>query len=262
MTVDYTVVIPSYNRPEGCRDKTLATLAKYKIPKEKIHVVVANKEQETLYREALGPDYKILVGVPGLPTVRSWIFRHFPKGTPLVSFDDDITGFIEYTETTKRHERPLRSLKAVIERGFAECKKNNCRLWGVYPTANGYFMKPTVSTDLKFCIGTFYGCFNPGKEVQVNIGTGNKDDYQITLQFFQADGAVVRLNYVAPKTSTYKTPGGLQWGDRQARTRKEVKEMMKQWPGWIRLNPTRKSGMTEIRLVDPRKKTRKASRTN
>ena len=33
---DYTVVIPSYKRPEGCRDKTLAVLHKYNIPKEKI----------------------------------------------------------------------------------------------------------------------------------------------------------------------------------------------------------------------------------
>ena len=40
---DYTVVIPSYKRPEGCRDKTLAVLHKYNIPKEKIYVVVASK---------------------------------------------------------------------------------------------------------------------------------------------------------------------------------------------------------------------------
>jgi len=29
--------------------------------------------------------------------------------------------------------------------------------------------------------------------------------------------------------------------------------MMKRYPGWIKLNPTRKSKMPEIRLMDPTK---------
>ena len=52
---DYTVVIPSYKRPEGCRDKTLAVLHKYNIPKEKIYVVVASKEQKEEYEAVLDP---------------------------------------------------------------------------------------------------------------------------------------------------------------------------------------------------------------
>jgi cellulose synthase/poly-beta-1,6-N-acetylglucosamine synthase-like glycosyltransferase len=253
--MDYTVVIPSYKRPEGCRDKTLALLHKYKIPKDQIVVVVANKEEKELYKAALDPKtYKeILVGVPGLPEVRNWIFDHFPKGHKLVSFDDDVSGFIEYTTTTKRHERELRSLKETIRRGFSECEKANCRFWGVYPTPNGFFMKPTVSTDLKFCVGPFWGCLNPGKDIRIDIGQGEKEDYQRTIQFFQKDGAVVRLNFVAPKTAVYKTPGGLQFGNRLKREHKTIKAMMKRYPGWIKANPTRKSKMPEIRLTDPTK---------
>jgi hypothetical protein len=252
---DWRVVIPSYKRPEGCRDKTLRVLHEYGIPKEKIYVVVADKEQEKLYKEALDPKTygHILVGVPGLPEVRNWIFDHFPKGTPLISFDDDVTGLIEYDASKKRHERRLVSLKKVFERGFSECEKHKCRLWGVYPSANGFFMKPTVTTDLKFCVGPMWGCFNPGKEVRIDIGQGEKEDYMRTIQFYKLDGCVVRLNFVAPKTSVYATAGGLQFGNRLAREHKTVKAMMKRWPGWIRLNPTRKSKMPEIRLVDPTK---------
>ncbi len=248
-------MIPSYKRPEGCRDKTLAVLHEYGIPKEKIFVVVADKEQEREYEAVLDPKTygKILVGVPGLPQVRNWIFDHFPKGDHLVSCDDDISGFIEYDASLKRHEKKLVSLKRVIERGFSECKKNGCRLWGVYPSANGFFMKPTVSTDLKFCVGPFWGCINPGKEVRIDIGQGEKEDYQRTIQFYQKDGCVVRLNFVAPKTAVYKTPGGLQFGNRLKREHDTIKKMMKRYPGWIRVNPTRKSKMPEIRLVDPTK---------
>jgi hypothetical protein len=253
---DYTVVIPSYKRPEGCRDKTLAVLHEYRIPKEKIYVVVASKEQKDEYEAVLDPKtyHSILIGVPGLPEVRNWIFNHFPKGTPLVSLDDDVSGFIEYDETTKRHERPLKSLKRIIDRGFSECKKADCRFWGVYPSANGFFMKPTVTTDLKFCVGPFWGCFNPGNEIQIEIGQGEKEDYQRTLEFFIKDKAVVRLNFVSPKTAVYKTPGGLQFGNRLEREHKTIKAMMKKYPGWIKENPTRKSKMPEIRLVDPTKK--------
>ena len=96
--MDYSIVIPSYKRPEGCRDKTLAVLHKYKIPKDKIFVVVADKEQKDIYESVLDSKTygKILVGVPGLAKVRNWIFEHFPKGSKLVSCDDDISGFIEY----------------------------------------------------------------------------------------------------------------------------------------------------------------------
>ena len=75
--MDYTIVIPSYKRAELCRDKTLAVLHRYKIPKEQIVVVVANKEEKETYEEILDPKtYKeILVGVPGLANVRNWIFN-------------------------------------------------------------------------------------------------------------------------------------------------------------------------------------------
>jgi hypothetical protein len=254
--VGYSVVIPSYKRAEGCRDMTLSILKRYRIPKEDIYVIVANEEEKKIYSSILDSSTygHLLVGVPGLPEVRNWIFHHFPKGKPLVCCDDDIKGFIEYDSSNKRHERELVSLKKIIQRGFSECKKIDCRFWGVYPSANGFFMRPTVSTDLKFCVGPFWGCLNPGNDIKIDIGQGEKEDYQRTIQFFKADGAVVRLNFVAPKTAVYKMPGGLQFGNRLKREHKTIKAMMKKYPGWIKLNPTRKSKMPEIRLTDPTRK--------
>lgn len=247
---DWRVVIPSYKRPEGCRDKTLRVLHEYGIPKDKIYVVVADKEQEAAYKEVLDPKTygHLLVGVPGLAEVRNWIFKHFPKGTPLVSCDDDLRGFIEFDASKKRHEKPLVSLKKVIERGFAECQKANCRLWGVYPSANGFFMKPTVTTDLKFCIGSFWGCINPGSEIQLE--RSEKEDYERTLKFFDKDGCVVRLNFVSPKTAYYKEPGGMQTRDRHKPQEEAVKALLKRYPQFVTRNPTRKSGFPEIRLKD------------
>lgn len=252
MPGDWIVVIPSYNRVETLKEKTLKVLQDYKIPASKIYLFVANEEQKRMYEEGLekGSVGHIIVGVKGLAEVRNFIFKYFPKGKKLVEMDDDIRGFFEYDEKAHRHEKPLVSLEKVIERGFEECEKSGARLWGVYPIPNGFFMKPTVSTDLKFVIGSFWGCINPGgdKALQLPFG-GEKEDYQRTILFWEADGAVVRLNFVAPKTAYYKEPGGMQEGDRVAKQDKAVKAMMKRWPQYIKLNPKRKSGYPEIRLV-------------
>lgn len=264
--VAWTVVIPSYNRVDTLKAKTLALLQKHKIPKERIHVVVADEEQAELYKAGGIADMvgKIVVGVKGLVPVRNWIFQHYPVGAPLISFDDDVRGFIEYDARARRHERPLRDLAGMFDRGFEECRTNKARFWGAYPSANGFFMKPGVTTDLRFIIGSFWGCFNPGREIQIPIGGGEKEDYQRTLLFWEADGVVVRLSDVAVQTVTYGTPGGLQDGNRLARERKTVKAMLRRWPTLLAPNPRRKSGYPEVRLVPPagapRRKTRKVKR--
>jgi hypothetical protein len=251
--MDYTIVIPSYKRAETCRDKTLALLHTYKIPSSQIVVVVANEEEEKIYKETLDPKTygKIRVGLPGVASVRNWIFKNFPKGEKLVCCDDDIRGFIEYTPTTKRHEQPLRSLKDVIRRGFAECEKAKCSLWGVYPSANGYFMKPTVTTNLRFIIGSFWGCINPGEEIMME--RSEKDDYERSIKFYLKDGCVIRLNFVSPKTAYYKEPGGMQSrSNRLKHQHAAVKALAKKYPDFVKANTTRKSGFPEILLSDRR----------
>lgn len=250
---DWILAIPSYNRVNTLKEKTLSVLQEYKISPSKIYIFVANEEQKKLYEEGIPKECynKIIVGVKGLAEVRNFIFQYFPKGKKIVEMDDDIRGLIEFDEKQKRHERKLKSLEKLIERGFEECKKTGARLWGVYPSANGFFMKNTVSTDLKFIIGSFWGCINPGEEIQLPFG-GEKEDYQRTLLFWEADKAVVRLNFVSPKTAYYSEPGGMQEGDRKAKQQVAVDKMLKKWPEYIKMNPRRKSGYPEIRLVQPK----------
>jgi len=253
---DYIVAIPSYKRTEGLKEKTLAVLKHYNIPPSKIYIFVADKEEEENYRNALeqGSYHKIIVAVKGLSQARNFIAEYFPIGKKIVYFDDDVKGFIEFDETKPRHEKPLVSLEKVIQRGFAECVKHGCRFWGAYPSANGFFMKDTVSTDLKFIQGCFFGIFNPGSKELHLPGNGEKEDYYRTLRMYQLDGCVVRLNYVAPKTSVYGTPGGLQANPDRAKREKEMVELlMKEFPDWVQLNPRRKSGFMEIRIKDTRK---------
>lgn len=257
---DWVVAIPSYKRAESIQEHSLAVLKKYGIEPERIYIFVADKEEEADYKAKIPKNLynKIVVAQKGVHNARNKINEYFPVGKKIVEMDDDIKAFIEFDPNTKRHEKPLISLKRIIERGFAEAEKHKARLWGIYATPNGFFMKDTVSTDLKFIVGCFWGMINPGKEVHLDFS--EKDDYLRTLLFYEKDGVVVRLNFVAPKTGYYKTPGGLQTNDKRKENQEvAVKELLRRYPDWVKRNPRRKSGFPEIVIRDtnPDTKTRK-----
>lgn len=247
----YEIAIPSYKRAETLRDKTLTVLKGYNIPSDKITIFVADKDEESIYKNTLLPETygKIVIGVKGMGAIRNFITEYYPIGTYIVNIDDDIKGFLEYDDTKPRKERPLRSLLLVIKQGFFECEKVGARLWGVYPVANGYFMKPKVSKDLRYIIGSFWGCINPGiKEVKITLD--DKEDYQRSILYYKADNAVIRLNMVSPKSSYYKEEGGMQEERTKERVEKSARWIVKKYPEYAVLNPSKKSGYMEVRLKD------------
>ncbi len=254
---DYVVAIPSYKRQETLKSKTLHMLQEFRIPASKIFIFVADKDEEEVYRNALDKTSynKIVVGIKGLAPVRNFIADYFPIGKKIVFCDDDIKGFLEFDASKPRKEKPLSDLDKLIRRGFSECMSHGCRLWGVYPTPNGFFMKDTVSTDLKFCVGSFFGLINPGTKA-MTIPVSEKEDYYRTLRMYELDGCVVRLNFVAAKTAYYKEPGGMQTDpQRKEKQEKAVEFLLKEFPTWVKRNPTRKSGFPEIRIKAPKEHT-------
>jgi hypothetical protein len=253
----YEIAVPSYKRHETINEKSLATLKRYGIPSNKITVFVANKDEEALYKASLKPGTygKIVVGVKGMHDIRNFITSYYAVGTKIVNIDDDIKGFLEYDESTKRKERPLKSLIGVIKRGFAECEKANTKLWGVYPVANGYFMKPKVSTEIRYIIGSFWGCINPGLKGAdgIEITTEYKEDYQRTILYYKRWNAVVRLNMYAPISAYYTEAGGMQEvKERRSLEEKGARWLVKTYPQFAVLNPSKKSGYMEVKLKDLR----------
>jgi len=249
---DYVVAIPSYKRAETLRDKTLSVLAEYKISASKIYVFVADKEQEDLYRSVLKPGSygHMIVGVPGMANIRNFITRYFPVGKRIINMDDDIKGFLEFSSTARRHEIPLRSLDSLIKKGFSESAKTGFRLWGIYPVANGFFMKEGATSDLKYIIGAFWGITNPGPILTVTID--DKEDYLRSLIMYVLDGGVLRFRDAAPITAYYKEAGGMQEERTKNRVTKSAEALHAAFPDLTKLNATKKSGYLELRLRDGR----------
>jgi hypothetical protein len=255
---NWIIAIPSYKRAATLKEKTLSTLQSYKINPSLIHVFVANKEEAATYKATLDPgSYGHLhIAIPGMAAVRNYITRFFPKGKAIFNMDDDIRGFLEYDGSARRHERPLKDLKAAISRGFAALNKEGLRLFGFYPVANGFFMKEGYTTDLRYIIGSVWGIINPGPVLTVTID--DKEDYLRSVIMYLLDGGVIRFSEIAPQSAYYKEEGGMQEERTMSRIDGSARAMVAAFPDLVTLNLSKKSGMPEVRLRDKREESSKS----
>ena len=153
---DYQIAVPSYKRQNTLITQTLATLKRYGTDMSRVTVFVADHQEELIYRtamEAVGwDDVKIVVGVLKLGRQRQFIDQYYPKGTRLVSIDDDLADLV--VRINEKKMEPLNmSFDELVKIGFDLCEKYGAKLWSVYPVANAMFMKPCAVVGLRFKIG-------------------------------------------------------------------------------------------------------------
>lgn len=248
----YVVCVPSYKRAQLCNDKTLTTLKKNKIPKSKIYVYVANKEEYDEYKKTLDPQLygHLVIGHKGLVPQRQFISEQFPNGQPIVFFDDDVSSIdLSMSDLFKGQ-----SVHTFFQAAFKECKKQKAYIWGVYPVFNPFFRKAReeVSTCLNYIVGAFYGIINRPtlKSLQLTITAenGQKEDVERTLKYFIQDGLVLRFNRVGFETKYYGKSGGLgTFADRLQPMLHASQLLKKEYPTYGDIS-TKKNGMTEFRL--------------
>jgi len=191
------IAIPSYKRPAVLAQQTLATLAAEGVPKDIITIFVAGEAEVALYKQTC-PDYKIVVGVPGLVQQRNFITTYYPEGTYVVSVDDDIKKF------KKLVSRPFLE---IAEKMFELCRFELCTLWGIYPVNNLFFCKERVIKSLSFIIGHCYGYIVNHSRLIPSEACA-KDDKWFSLWHYTQDGGVLRYEGMCADTAMYR-PGGL-----------------------------------------------------
>lgn len=257
-SVDYVVCIPSYQRAEICRDRTLAMLEENRIDPRVIYVYVANESEYATYKQTLKPGSyrKIVLGVKGLVPQRQFISDSWPMNKKIVYLDDDIRG-VDRSQSEKFRGH---SLSYFLKTAFQECLQRGAFIWGVYPVYNLGWMKkrPELSTGLKFIAGGFYGIINrpsfssTGKDLALDLlaHLASKEDVERSLKFFLKDGIVLRFNRVGMVTKTYGNVGGL--GNLAARLKeneKAAKLLKRVYPGLGSIY-VRDNGTWEFKLAD------------
>ena len=271
----YIIAIPSYNRPELIQVKTLALLHKHNINSKLINIFVSDREQYDLYKSKITIKLynNLIIGVKGLKNQRNYINNYYPEGYHIVEMDDDIDKIVQlvvkktsrkstrkslhknYKKVEKVHKsiKPIENLDQFIKDAFKRCVLNGIFLWGVYPLANPYFMTDTITNDLRFIVGPFWGMINRHRE-DLKLTIDEKENSERTLQNWVIDGTVLRFNNIGIETNYYKNKGGMQNNSkernyRQQEALKSAHYLHHKYPSLTKIHLSKKSGIPEIKLL-------------
>ncbi len=240
--LDWQVAIPSYRRAGLLTERTLPLLLDRGVSPERITVFLSDPGEADEYRAVVPEPVALVMGAPRLSGNRRAIQEHYPEGQALVCPDDDLKDLVR--RLSEKDVEPVDNLAELFDEAFGLLDKTGLRLWGVYPVANPYFMRPRVTTDLRHIVGALWGCINTRT---MHTSLEFKEDYERTLQFYAADGGVLRFNNVAVVTKFYGT-GGLESIRSPDGVEAEVQILERRFPGLVHRNPRRKGPWPEILL--------------
>lgn len=255
MKKDYVIAVPSYKRSKTVKEKTLSTLTRLNVDPSKVTVFVGDAEQEKEYRQVLAdtPYKNIVVGVPGMGAIRNFIQAYYPEGTYILNLDDDLID-IHYRKNEKTLES-ITSLDDVAKAGFDACEQNNASIWGVYAASNPFFMHDRIAVGLYYIIGSMWGCINHHGD-KYNVTLDDKEDFERSIKYYIADGAVCRLDYITVKSNYYKEPGGMQVTRTSQRIEESAKILAERYPDYCTMYTRKTTGHAELKLKDKTGKTK------
>jgi len=252
--IDYVIAIPTYARVKALTTKTLPTLDRLGAKRENIYIFVANEEEEAKYREAVSPDYKIIVGVKGITRQRKFYHQYFPEGTKIVSFDDDVEDILEKQDN--RMVPTTYTLDELAEEAYGYCEKMGARLWGLHHGSNAFYMKNEIWAGLRYCPATVMGTyaqewiFCDTERRMTNTG----EDHHSSLRSFVKYGANIRFEYLGFKQDWFGEGGNVQCVkeedgvDRNIRHAEELGTVHSQFPDLCKIIYHENTGITALRL--------------
>jgi hypothetical protein len=244
------IAIPTYRRPDTLAGKTLPLLLGRGINPEQIDVFLSDPAEHDTYADhTAGTGINLIPGATGMRANRSVMMRHYPKGTEVVAIDDDLTDIIE--KTGPNSSRPLEDLPNFFMDCFEAARQQRITLWGVYPVANPYFMKNRITTDLTYIVGCLYGWVTDPDAEWHHTVLDDKEDFERSIRFYEHDGGVLRIGWVAPVTKYYREPGGMQITRTEQRVTDSANWLLQHYPQYCKPN-TRKTEHTEVKLIDRR----------
>ena len=248
--MDYKIAVPSYKRAETIQNKTFKVFEHHKIDPSLVSVFVADKDEESIYKEALKDHpygQNIIVGVPTIGAQRNFIERYYPEGTQLMMFDDDVQ---EVQRKNGNKLEPIDSLEdEIIIPGFTHCKENGSHVFGIYAASNHYFMKDRVYTKLCYIIASMFGVVVEHDENLQRI-TNHGEDYEYSMRQYRKHGIVTRFDNYTVKSNYYKEDGGLQEYRTKEYVRESIEKIAELFPDLCDMYIRKTTGFAELRLKD------------
>tara|TARA_R110000782_G_scaffold266982_1_gene361925 strand:+ start:924 stop:1661 length:738 start_codon:yes stop_codon:yes gene_type:complete len=236
--MDYIITIPTFNRVELLKNKTLKMLQDNNIPSHLIFLVVHSLEQRNLYKENIPTELYNSILITnvndGWYGQVNWILQHYPEGTRIVKLDDDIS---HVSELIDNKLVKTTNLDKIIQRGYELCYTHGAKLFGLYPSANPFYMikQKEYTVDLRFIVGPFFGiiCEKIDLDLQVKV----KGDYDYSIKSYMNNGSVIRLNRISFKYDLAKNEG-----TRSIQMMNDSVYLQQLYPQFVRMNLRRTQG--------------------
>jgi hypothetical protein len=235
------VMIPSYKR--AGRVKTVKALSG--ALREQATVCVHSEGEKEEYEKAGG-----LGGVPvvnldvqvGMGAIREAMHAMASEGDRVLMMDDDIERFMALTKEGAIATMMPERFGLFVEQIFNNTERCGAHMWGIYPVANEYFMKPDYS--IKALIdATVIGYVKT--EVEWDPSMMLKSDYDFTLKHLIRDGRVLRANWIAAVAGHKTNRGGCKEYRREEMNAEMCKKLLGLYPELIRPHRSR-AGELEI----------------
>jgi len=195
----------------------------------------------------------MVIGKLGISNQRRFIVEYFKEGQKVVSLDDDVEKILKKVKESDTKLQQIRNVDAFFKEAFDRAQKEGCFIWGVYPTANPFFMRGGVTTKLKFIIGGLYGFIvRHDKDLIVSNESAQKEDVHLSILMYIKDGKVLRYNNIGFKTKFHAEGGLGVTKDRIKQNKRAAMYLQKTYPQFVSVW-TRPNGMYEVRLRDKTK---------
>ncbi len=227
MIDNYNIVIPSYNRYELIKQKTLKWIIDNKLyENNNVYIFTPQIDEYCDSLESLGEEYFTIHLCPiGLINARNYIMEYFDLGTKLLILDDDLDSITNLNENNN-------DINSEIIKTFEIMKKENIKLGSINPTNNSYFSDKKIHIGYYFCIGACYFLINDRFYL---FNTDDElEDYSRSILYYKKNGKILRNNNLLLKTK-YNQLGGMYDIERNSKRTQQAIKLFLQYPDYIQL---------------------------
>jgi len=232
--MDYKIIIVSKARWDKVETLSLFNSL------ENVFIFVDDDVERAKYVEHnpnINPDNIIATNKKGISANRNASYDYFNKGEKVVTLCDDVQA-VQRLRGGKLVNLTPDELNEFIVKGFEVCEKNGTKLWGVYPVANHFYMKNSLSPH-GFIIGTFSGIII--SDIRHDLKLIHKEDYDFTIKHILKYKKVVRFNGYCVKAKHYTNKGGCCDFRTTETEQISINRLLELYPQYVKLNPNREN---------------------
>ena len=196
------IAIASHGRADRIESWTLGFLDRMGIERRHVTIFVAEDQLED-YRQLDGVNVK--PGRLGLAANRNHLVSYFPKGTRVLSLDDDLLGVLIRDADNLKAITPD-EFRSMVREGFGLLEPWRAAMWGISPVHNDRWRGPALQVGAPGVEGPLFGFVSGRGDLTVPLETRYEDTERV-CRLFEAGWNVARLNDYVHEQSTASAGG-------------------------------------------------------